>query len=215
MIDNMYPKDHIRKFADAHIHLTGKFYYSDIYNADILLACTARYPEWYELHSICDDGRIIKSYGIHPWYAGEWNEKIKEKLGFLLEEDKKSGVGEIGLDCFHKDINTQIKVFNSQLQISSDYKRIATVHMIGYEKMMLDSIKTYGKKCKGIILHAFDGPDSYIKPFSEQGCYFSINPKLLKKSEKKVIDIISKIPDDRFLMETDAPNQCYDFIGMN
>ena len=61
------------------------------------------------------------------------------------------------------------------------------------------------KKCqKNIyILHWFTGSLHQMKIALELGCFFSINPKMLKT--KSGIDLIQNIPPQRILLETDAP----------
>ena len=201
--------------TDAHMHLNelSDKRYDDIKSLNAAITCTARRSEWYT--PLTKDISAIHSYGIHPWYCEEWNESAYSELISILEKDSKACVGEIGLDTKHNDISKQIVPFTEQMKICSKYGRIASIHMIGgCEKHILDTIRKYGKDCKGAILHSFKGPVSYVKAFAESGCYFSVSPRIMQMSEEKIKKILCSIPSDRLLTETDYPNTGMNFKSM-
>lgn len=203
------------KFCDSHLHLVEPGFsdrYSDLGDADILMACTARPEEW-DVQQNISDTKVVGSYGVHPWYPEEWNGQSRERLLSILEGDPRSHIGEIGLDYKRGSLKEQVQPFTEQLDIASEMGRIATVHMVGTEKDVLDIVKVHGKGCSGIILHSY-GSDSYLKPFSETNCYFSISPRILSRSDVRVGRLISAIPRDRLLFETDSPHAGREFTGM-
>ena len=53
------------------------------------------------------------------------------------------------------------------------------------------------------ILHWFTGSIAQMQNAVDMGCFFSINPKMLKT--KSGINLIQKIPSNKILLETDAP----------
>lgn len=203
------------KFCDSHLHLVEpgcSDRYSDFEDADTLMACTARPEEW-EMQIEMSDARIVKSYGVHPWYPEEWNGQSKDRLLSILEKDMHSHVGEIGLDYKRGSLKDQIEPFTEQLDIASNMGRVATIHMVGTEKDVRDIVKAHGKGCPGIILHSY-GSDSYLKPFSETNCYFSVSPRILSRSDVRIGRLMSAIPRDRLLFETDSPHAGKEFTGM-
>ena len=204
------------QFSDSHLHIVEEGWrdrYSDLDSAGILMACTARPAEW-DIQSGISDTNVIGSYGVHPWYADEWNDEIRGRLISKLEGDGNRHVGEIGLDYKRGSVKDQMPVFEDQLRIASDMGRIATIHMVGTEKEVLESVRAHGKGCPGIILHSY-GSDSYLKPFSELNCHFSISPRILSRSDIRVKRLMDAIPDDRLLLETDAPHAGKVFTGMH
>lgn len=201
--------------TDAHMHLNelSDSRYDDIKCLSAAITCTARRSEWYA--PLTNDIPAVCSYGIHPWYCEEWNESTHSELISILEKDSKSCVGEIGLDAKHGDISKQIVPFIEQMKICSEYGRVATIHMVGgCEKHILDTLREYGKGCKGEIIHSFKGPVSYVKAFTESGCYFSVSPRIMLMSEEKIRKILCSIPSDRLLLETDYPNTGRNFESM-
>jgi len=196
---------------DSHLHGVENVpdNYSDYDELRRMVSCVAKADEWDRQMAI-DDPRMIKSYGIHPWYAEDWTLENKKRLFDLLKDDPDAHVGEIGLDSKRGQILGQTMIFIQQLDIAEYFGRVVSVHDVGCEKMILDAIR--GRKLR-FILHSY-GSDSYLKPFSEMECYFSISPRILSRSDMRVKRLIDAIPDDRLLLETDSPNCGKDFGGM-
>ena len=64
-----------------------------------------------------------------------------------------------------------------------------------------------------MILHSFSS-ESYVKPFAEAGCMFSINPRILARSETGSARVQGKsvaVGGRRIIKETNVPR---DFDGM-
>jgi len=196
---------------DAHLHgieeVPGN--YSDYGSLSRMVSCVAKPDEW-DAQMALDDQRIIKSYGVHPWYTDQWNIETRSRLYHILEEDPTAQVGEIGLDSKRGSILEQTLVMIQQLDMAEYFGRVATIHDVGCEKMVLDAINGRKIRC---ILHSY-GSDSYVKPYSEMECYFSISPRILSRSDIRVKRLLDAIPRDRLLLETDSPICGKDFAGM-
>ena len=191
-------------FADAHIHMTDGAYgpgYPDISDGELFFSCSAVPSEW-GLPTPEIGGKVVRFCGVHPWYAGEWNQSIEDSLISLLKADPSVHVGEIGLDSKHPDIGLQTEVFSKQVSIASDLDRAVNIHNIGCDGEIVRILKRSGKGCRSIILHSFR---SDISPFAGLDCYCSLNPRILTKSEGHVRDLVTRIPRDRLLLETDHP----------
>ena len=58
-------------------------------------------------------------------------------------------------------------------------------------------------------MHGYAGPPDYVSKFAELGAYFSISGYFFNLSlnrQKAMHDVIKKIPQDRLLFESDAPD---------
>lgn len=200
--------------SDAHLHPVDGIMperYPDLTGLKHSLSCTSTRDQWVPLMEW--GGETVKSFGIHPWYCDGWDSETESALLDILREDKGAQVGEIGLDSKRGSVTEQMPVFRRQLEIASELGRIASIHDIGCEKEVLDSIRMWGKGCRGIVLHSYSS-DSYVKPFTEAGCMFSINPRILSRSEIRLKRLLSSIPLDRLLLESDAPFTAKGFEGM-
>lgn len=179
--------------------------YPDYNDAELMFSCASSPSEWVLLAMMSEkESKIVPFFGTHPWYSKEYAGSA-DFLKLILEDDKRACVGEIGLDVLHGDYKTQMNVFLDQLRLASRLDRPVSIHMVGREKETLDALRSIKVRA---ILHSFVGPESYVKPFAECGCYFSISPRILKKSKRNAKRILDAIPRDRILIETDAPS-CY------
>lgn len=198
----------IQGFADAHLHIVDverQGGYPDIENASLLLSCTSSFDQWEEQRKMgAADSRIFPFYGIHPWFVSTAPSNYIDLLDTFLKRDERSGVGEIGIDKTHPALDVQMEMFNAQMEVANEFERPVTIHMVGTETETLKVIKDQRMRVP-VILHSYSGPDSYIGAFSKQECYFSISPRILQKSEIRIMRLLSAIPDDRLLIETDAP----------
>lgn len=155
--------------------------------------------------------------GVHPWNINDVSENYLDSMRGILEKHKRCGVGEIGLDRGKDRYDLQVKIFADQLDVAKEYERPVSVHMLRSEADILYNIRKHAKGLK-IILHSFTGPSSYIEPFGNAGCYFSISPRILGISGEKSRRLIKAIPEDRILIESDAPmmnhhcNNMFEFI---
>lgn len=141
------------------------------------------------------------SLGMHPLYA-KFHENEFEK--FEKNLNKTSYIGEIGLDFSNQGINTksiQIKSFEKILKLISQKKKILSIHSRKAENEVLEYLLKY--KIKYAIFHWYSGGINTINEILEAGFYFSINPAMIKSISGQ--KIISKIPKDRLLTETDGP----------
>ena len=198
--------------AHMHIHVPSEAPYPDMDELRLICTCTARREEWALLDDIADP-RVRRYYGIHPWYCGEWDGECESDLRERLASDRKAGVGEIGLDSVRGgDIDLQTDVFMKQLAVAREADRPVTVHMVGTEKRVLDSLRASGISTP-VILHSFKS-ESYARPFAELGCYFSVNPRLVAKDPQNVRRILDAIPAERLLVESDYPHCAKGFGGM-
>lgn len=144
--------------------------------------------------------------GLHPLLAAE---NMNELPLFKRMVDETSYIGEIGLDfsregCASKE--EQIIVLKEVLTTLRGKRKIISVHSRRAEKELLGLLGEYN--IENVIFHWYSGSVSLIPAILERGYYFSINEAMtLSHSGKSIID---KIPQDRILMETDAPynNRC-------
>ena len=201
-------------FADAHIHPAGPDFnvkYPDIAYCNLRFHCTARLSDWDPMIANREP-KTVHFIGIHPWYCDEWDNDAMAKMDGLLGSDSRLHVGEIGLDSKRGSIDAQMPAFEAQLDLASEYGRMANIHMVACEKDVLDSLRRHGGRCRP-ILHSFSS-ESYVKPFAELGCMFSLNPRILARSDERIRRLVSAIPEDMMLLETDFPFVTNHFKGM-
>ena len=132
--------------------------------------------------------------GLHPQLVGSGYDDW-ELFELLVQQCHY--IGEVGLD-FSKDyIATkmqQIKTFEKILLLCEQYgNKIVSIHSLKSAATVLEILNKlrHGKK-NTYILHWFTGTPVQMEDAINLGCFFSINPKMLKT--KSGINLIHKIP---------------------
>ena len=147
---------------------------------------------------------MFGAFGIHPWFAGTANIDFQSRLKFLLKNNSAYMVGEIGLDKNKPNMEQQIIIFQKQLDIAIELKRIVFIHCVGAWDKILYVLKQYKKSSiPTMIFHAFNGNDDIIKYLLknyEKNLYFSFGKNLLCGRNSH----ITQIPKDKILVESDG-----------
>lgn len=146
--------------------------------------------------------------GFHPQLVHEHLSEIDDWKKLM---PMTSYIGEIGLDFSRDFINNkdhQLEYFDYICQSLTGEKKIVSVHSRKAEKDVLAILKKYN--VKNVIFHWYSGPLGLIDEIVEEGYYFSIN-EAMSKSEKGR-KIISRIPLERILTESDAPYNSFSNI---
>ncbi len=145
---------------------------------------------------------IIPTFGVHPWEAARYADKLHELDGYL---EQTPVIGEAGLD-FHyvKDSGLypgQIKVFEYQCSWAQRLSKSMNLHTKGAEREVLEMLERFG--IAKSIIHWYAGPVSLIESYLAAGCYFTVGIDVLNPRKKNGIAGI--LPIDRILLETDNP----------
>lgn len=197
-------------FIDTHCHLTDDFeggtkeYIKRANNAGVgALICATADPKNIipALNIAQTHENIFVTTGIHPDYI---NENPKEYLtDKILNNPLIIGVGEIGLDYHYvpETRNKQIKLFESQLEIAHKYNLPVAIHTREAEE---DTAAILTDKYHG-VMHCFTSSWGLAKIMLDRGFYFSASGILTFKNAESVRETFARIPNDRIVIETDAP----------
>lgn len=145
--------------------------------------------------------KIRLALGMHPLLA---TDHLKEFPLFLKYLNLTSYIGEVGLDFSSDGIATkeiQIKSFEKILKVVSKEKKILSIHSRKAEKEVLELLQKHN--IKNAIFHWYSGGLKIIDEIIESGYYFSVNTAMVKSLSGN--KIISRIPKERILTETDGP----------
>lgn len=135
--------------------------------------------------------------GCHPGLVGAQKSFSKERFAELIESTPF--VGEIGLDGKSRvPMETQLATFRSILDVLSSKPRISTIHSYAARDEALAVIAE--TRPRGAVLHWWLGAPGETERAVDLGCYFSVNASMLKR-----LDLLTPIPLERMLTETDHP----------
>jgi TatD DNase family protein len=151
---------------------------------------------------------IIPAFGLHPWFAKERSSGWFDAFRKFLDETPGAAVGEIGLDRWIKDhdVADQEKVFVAQLEIAADRNVAASIHCLKAWGNLEDTLRTHKRPARGFLLHSFGGSVETARSLGKLGGYFSVSGYFAHDRKTTQREIFKKIPVERLLVETDAPD---------
>ena len=163
--------------------------------ADRARAIAAEYP-----------GLVWHTAGMHPHEASRYD--LDRDLPRLREHVTSGAVaiGECGLDYHydHSPRDTQRAVFQAQLQLAAELRRPVVVHT----REAIDDTAAIIREAAqaGVlgVMHCFTGPASLAEVALAAGWYVSFAGVVTFRKWTED-DLIRSIPDDRILVESDAP----------
>lgn len=149
--------------------------------------------------------QIVASVGVHPHDAAEVNAKTWDDLRALVKDDRVVAFGEIGLD-YHYDFSpreAQREVFIEQLKIAEDAALPVIIHT---REAWDDTLAILRERWHGPgIMHCFTGNATQAREALELGFHLAFGGVLTFRTAEEVREAARIVPDDKLLIETDAP----------
>ena len=170
------------------------------------LAVTTTPKAWARNHALASHSQMVRAgLGLHPQLAAERADELP-LLEKLLSEARY--VGEVGLDAgprFYKSFDVQERVFARILRACSEHgNKVISIHSVRAATKVLDHLERDLPPERGkCVLHWFTGSAAEAQRALTYGCYFSINPEMLRSPKHRAL--VAKLPQERLLTETDGP----------
>lgn len=192
---------------DTHFHLdcckNHAQLYEQINREKQYTLCVTNTPQAFEkCINIYPETKYVKfALGYNPQVVAET--KFNSFL-FMKNLSKTRYIGEVGLDFspnLVKYKEEQFKVFDFICKVATMNNKVLTVHSRKAEREVLEILKY--NQVERAILHWYIGEEELVSKFIEQGCYFSVNNKMI--NSQKGMNIIRCIPKNRLLIESDMP----------
>ena len=212
---------HDKKRHDSDLHLVIERAKNSGCNQMIILAGSLEDAK--ECMRICSDfdpshRALFTTIGVHPTRCDTL--LTEPNLAKIFHEfidtygDRVAAFGELGLDYdrLHfcsKEI--QIRGFESQLQAidilkQHNIQRPLLLHLRNAFDdfvLIMEKYKHVWENCGGVV-HSFTGTQHEMKVLTDMGLYIGLNGCSLR-SDESLSDVVPFIPDEKILLETDAP----------
>lgn len=154
-------------------------------------------------------GRFFSTAGVHPHMAktydpGATGNLIRE----LASEPEVAAVGECGLDYFRNfsDPDDQKMAFRSQLEIACELNYPVFLHQRDAHDEFMGILREYLADLPAAVVHCFTGEGDELEHYLEQDLYIGITGWICdERRGTHLRDIVHLIPEDRIMVETDAP----------
>lgn len=148
---------------------------------------------------------VYGAIGIHPTEVGISNENSLKWIEKHLNENKIVAIGEIGLDYHYgiEEKEKQIEFFIHQLDLARKYNKPVVIHSRDAIEDTYNIMKDYPDV--KMILHCYSGSVEMAKRFLNLNVYFGVGGVLTFKNSRVLKEVVSFLPMDHILLETDSP----------
>ena len=153
---------------------------------------------------------VYFAVGIHPYDMEQFDSLDFEKY---VHHEKCVAIGECGLDYFRLEggdeekesqKKEQKRVFSAHIELAKKYKKPLIVHIRDASRDSKAVMLEARAGEVGGVLHCYNA-DEELLSLANEGFYFGIGGVLTFKNAKKLVNVLSKIPQDKLLIETDGP----------
>lgn len=147
---------------------------------------------------------IYAAAGYHGLNTEDLTEDYLDILTGLIKNKKTVAVGEIGLD-YHYEKETrdiQLEIFKRQIELANEYGLPVIVHDREAHMDTLEILKEL--KPRGVV-HCFTGSVEMAREIVKLGMYIGLGGAVTFKNAVKPVEVAKFVPEDRLLLETDAP----------
>jgi TatD DNase family protein len=205
-------------FVDSHCHLNYKGLVEDqaavlerarVAGVSTMLNISTRESEWDDVVGVSErHADVWASVGIHPHEADAHPDVDTAKLVERARHPRIVAIGETGLDYYydHSDREQQRKSFRAHIAAARETRLPLIVHTRDAEDDTAAILaEEMGKSAYTGVIHCFTASDAFAKIALDLGLYISISGIVTFKNAKDLQAIAATIPQDRLLIETDAP----------
>lgn len=206
------------KLFDTHFHYYGETlpeeYILKAGNRGVkyLLAAGTDYSSSVTAQRFAESTDLWFSAGVHPHESSDYTQSIS-MFDIFKGNNKLVAVGEIGLDYFYEnsDRNSQRKVFRNFLNLASKWQKPVIIHCrdrdssdVAYSDTF-NILSEYISEIPSFVVHCYTGTITWAENFLDLGAYLGITGIVTFPKASNVREILSIIPDDKLLLETDTP----------
>jgi TatD DNase family protein len=157
--------------------------------------------------------RVAEAYGlpvtagVHPHQAKLATAATYDEISGLAREGRIVAIGEIGLD-FHYEYSpreTQHEVFRRQVRLAREVGLPIVVHTREADDETSRILEEEGAREAGGVIHCFTGGLELARRALELGMLISFSGILAFPRAEVIQQVARDVPEDRLLIETDAP----------
>jgi TatD DNase family protein len=203
---------------DSHCHLEYKGLVED--QAGVLarareagvggfLSISTRRSEWKQVIATATrESDVWASVGIHPHEADGHADLGEAALLEAAAHPRVIAIGETGLDYYydHSERETQKALFRRHISVARATGLPLIVHTRDAEDDTLAVLSDEMEQgAYPALIHCFTASPEFARSVLELGLTISLSGIVTFKNAKDLQAIASEIPEDRLLVETDAP----------
>jgi TatD DNase family protein len=153
-------------------------------------------------------GVLYATAGVHPHHAADYDEDADQQIRAFARDRCIVAVGECGLDYFRNfsPRDAQLQAFRRQLAIAAETGLPVFLHQRDAHDDFVEVLEPMLPKLSRAVAHCFTGEHESLREYLAMGLYIGVTGWIC--DERRGIhlqEIVSIVPDDRLMIETDAP----------
>ena len=173
------------------------------------LNISTRQSEWDAVIATAHrESDVWASVGIHPHEADGHSDLGAAVLADATRDPRVIAIGETGLDYYydHSDRAVQQALFRTHIGVARDTGLPLIIHTRDAEADTLAILKQeMGKGAFPALIHCFTATPEFGRAVLDLGLTISLSGIVTFKNAKDLATFATEIPEDRLLVETDAP----------
>jgi TatD DNase family protein len=204
------------RLFDSHVHLDAPEFdadrarvLSDAREAGVgeMLIPTVTAAGWPALHALCEsDPDLHPAYGLHPCHLDRHSDSQLTALTDWLRAYPAAAVGECGLDGLEPDHDRQVRLLHGHFEIAHRFDLPLVLHARrAFEEVILQ-LRRFGKPLRGVV-HSFSGSAEQARELWKLGFHVGIGGPVTHPRANRLHELVTNLPIDSLLLETDAPDQ--------
>ena len=153
-------------------------------------------------------GHLYATAGVHPHHASDYDDATDAQIRRLSQQPGVVAVGECGLDYFRNfsPRDAQLAAFRAQLDVAVDTGMPVFLHQRDAHDDFVEVLESTLPKLSRAVAHCFTGEHESLREYLAMGLWIGITGWICdERRGAHLKDIVSIVPDDRLLIETDAP----------
>ena len=151
---------------------------------------------------------LYATAGVHPHHAKDYGPSSADRIRELAARGAVVAVGECGLDYFRNfsPREDQLTAFQSQLDIAAETGLPVFLHQRDAHDDFVEVLDPMLPKISRAVAHCFTGEHESLREYLAMGLWIGVTGWICdERRGQHLHDIVPVIPDDRLLIETDAP----------
>lgn len=164
------------------------------------------------LQAARDDGRIVAACAVHPTKAGQLTEDVRRRLRELVADPRCVAVGETGLDTYWithdpertAPLDVQEEALRWHMGLAAEVGKPLMIHNREADEDLMRVLADAPTDLI-VMLHCFSSPLEVAREAIERGYYLSFCGNVTFKRNEELRQAAALVPEDRLLVETDAP----------
>jgi TatD DNase family protein len=149
--------------------------------------------------------QVYAAVGRHPNAAKGFDEADLAELRALAAHPRCVAIGETGIDLYRQGapLADQQRAFAAQIELARATHKPLVIHTRAAEEQTLAQLAAEAEDVV-VVMHCFSMPER-LDECLQRGYQISFAGNVTYPSASALADAARRVPDDRLLLETDAP----------